>query len=319
MKVLVLGGNGYLGNVLCPKLYDAGHEVTSIDLNWFGDYLPKTINSIVGDIRDEKLMKKEIINADAVIHLAAVVGPGMCDVMPKTAQEVNYDAFKNIVPLVKEHKKKYLYTSTCSVYGFDEERFLGEDSTGIFPVSHYGIVKAKAEKIITDQLPDATVFRLGTLYGYSPRMRYDLVTNIFIAQGLNKKTITVHGGEQWRPMVCVEDVANAFVWSLDRDVSGLYNVIYNNYTIKLLAEILSAKFDVPYTVDPTKSDVRSTFAKGNKLRVKGFTPKYGPLHVIDKIRESGTWKDFDKILSYSNIKIANSIRYRYEKGEVVVQ
>lgn len=310
MKVLVIGGSGYLGSVLVPKLISSGYEVTSVDLNLFGDHLPNNVNKITGDIRDETLMKKEIEKADAIINLAAIVGPPLCEVLPNFAYETNYSVMKKIIRLVKN--KKYIYTSTCSVYGFEDDIFLDEDIIKFYPISHYAITKAKAEALINEQMPNATIFRLGTLFGYSPRMRYDLVTNIFIAQALNNQNITVNGGDQWRPMTHVEDVAEGIIWSLERELNGIYNLSYNNYTIKLIAEIISSKLNVPFIIsnEISEDSNRNVLVKNRKLSNKGFKAKRNILDAIKPIKESNTWKDWTNML-YNNGKMGSVLNEKY--------
>lgn len=312
MKILLLGGAGYLGSVLTQKLLMSDHSVTVVDTFWFGDNLPNPdenglLSKVNLDIRNTEALKNEIEKADAVINIAAAVGPEMCDMIPKTAKEINLEAVKNMIPLVEN--KKFIFTSTCSVYGFNEEKFLDEDSTDFAAVSLYGRTKSEAEQMVHKQLPEATIFRLGTLYGYSPRMRFDLVANLFIAKAINGEKLTVNGGEQWRPMVHVQDVADGIIFALENNMHGIYNMVQNNYTIKLMAEIITAKYGNEYEVDPSKSDVRSTIAKNNKIRQRGFYPKRSILDAAKELENMECIKDYKNPIHY-NAKYVSVLRER---------
>ena len=318
MNILVLGGNGYLGNVLCPKLLAAGHNVTSLDLHWFGDHLPESVCKVQGDICDRGLMCKEINAHDIVIHLAGMIGPIFSATFPYETYQINYMSSRYIAELCKS--KRLIYISSCSVYGFDEEKILDEEISDLFPVSLYGITKAKSERLFYETVPGATILRTGTLYGASPRMRYDLIANLFVAKALNQETLTVYGGDQWRPMVCVSDLADAILWSVDHKVRGVFNVLYNNYTVKLIAELVSAKFGVKVEVDHTKHDLRSVIAKADKLRQGGFVPTKSVIDAAEDIKNLESWSDYGNKSLYWNVGCIEKLKLEgYGHNTHVVQ
>lgn len=146
-------------------------------------------------------------------------------------------------------------------------------------------------------------------------MRYDLVVNLFTAQALMGETLTVHGGEQWRPMVNLNDVSRGIKFSIENDIRGLYNLMYANYNIKLIAEIVASKLNAEFIVDPTKNDVRSTYAKNNKLRLKGFQTKYSVLDAIKSIVADPTesWKNYKDPI-YHNMKF---LKQMHDEGRLV--
>lgn len=165
-RVCILGGAGYLGSNLSKLLLESGYEVNVLDTFWFGDNLPEKVNRIKGDLRNKDDVNKALEGVDACIHLAAIVGPDICAYLnPEVVMDINFTFVPRIAEICKSKKIKYVYTSTCSVYGFNEEQFLDEESKEISAVSLYGKSKYYAERYIVDSFPEATVFRLGTLMG----------------------------------------------------------------------------------------------------------------------------------------------------------
>src|SRR3989338_6416000 len=189
MKVLVTGGAGYLGTVLVNKLLRKGYKVTVLDNLLFGNYLGKHKNMkiIDGDIRNLVTVVKALNDADAVIHLASIVGDQAGDLEQRTTIEINYLATKNIAELCQLYGKRFIYPSTCSVYGERSEKVVKENARLIKPISLYGQTKLRSEQGIADSCNDYTILRLGTLFGLSPRMRFDLAINLFAAKAINKE------------------------------------------------------------------------------------------------------------------------------------
>ncbi len=300
MKVLVLGGGGYVGRVLLDQLIDHGHTVSVYDTFWFGNLVAKA-NVIVGDIRNYTKLEAAIKEHDAVINIAAIVGDEACNLIENQAKEINTEAAVKVAQFCNEYKKKLAFSSTCFVYGFNEKEILTERSRTSTSGVTYPDSKVQAEKGILSVMNNATILRFGTLFGKSPRMRYDLVANIFTAKALKKETLTVFGGHQWRPLLHVEDAAAALIHCIHNDLSGTYNVLHANYQISTIAEIIAAKTDAEIMIDSTKQDTRSYLVSNKQIRKTGFETKHNIVDLVDEIKEEESWKKYSSPI-YSNAK-----------------
>ena len=269
MKICITGGLGYIGGVLVPGLKEKGHEIIIYDKGLF-ESKPES-NVIKGDIRDYEKLDKTMADCDAVIHLAALVGEPLCDMDKTAAVNINFMATKHIAEFCKNNNKKLIFASTCSVYGAQPDATLTEESE-VAPVSVYGVSKVASEEAIL-RLMDSNfqpfIFRLGTLYGYSSRMRFDLVINLFIAKALQDKEITVFGGDQWRPLLHIRDIIGAFDNALKPENAkkgGIYNLGGENYQIKTLAEIIKEKIDCEVKIIPEMVDKRNYMVSSEKAK-----------------------------------------------------
>ncbi|SVC61674.1 uncharacterized protein METZ01_LOCUS314528, partial [marine metagenome] len=232
-KILIVGGAGYIGGHMTDLLKSLNYEVCVYDSLVYESRYLKDVYFINGDIRDKSKLRRVLPKYDLVIWLAALVGDGACAVNPILTNEINYETVKW---LVDNYANKIIFTSTCSVYGINNS-LINEDSA-TNPQSVYAETKLKAEQYILDNQNDYIIFRLGTLFGlgdYFSRVRLDLVVNILSKKATMGETLNVFGGEQWRPLLHVKDVANAVIFSLKNDLKGLYNLSYNNYQIKEIA------------------------------------------------------------------------------------
>lgn len=234
MKVLVTGGAGYIGSHLLRHLLDAGHEVTIIEKFNFGlDSMKDIINHsnleiVIGDITENGVVEDtlESDDFDAVVHLAAIVGDPACAAKADRAVEVNYLSTLNIARLARDHDvERFVFASTCSVYGEKGDELLTEESE-LNPVSLYAETKIDAEKGLLSLQEDTfhpVILRLGTVFGMSPRMRFDLVINYLTKKIMLEGEGMIFGGDQYRPFVHVEDAARGFKLALEAplgDVSG---------------------------------------------------------------------------------------------------
>ena len=205
-KILVVGGAGYVGGVIVDLLLSKKYyDVTVFDNLLYEDSYRKNCNFISGDIRDKKFYKKSLNKYDVIVWLAALVGDGACAINPGLTDEIN---FKTLKKLSKIYKKRIIFISTCSVYGA-QNGFLDENSS-VNPLSHYASSKLKCESILKNK--NSIIFRLGTLFGVSDnysRIRMDLVVNTLSAKAFFEKKMSVFGGEQFRPLLHVKDVARA--------------------------------------------------------------------------------------------------------------
>lgn len=249
-----------------------------------GDY--KKINSILN-------------NFDAVVWLAALVGDGACSINPTLTHEINSETVKN---LVKNFNGKIIFLSTCSVYGA-QEGVLDENSE-VNPLSEYASSKLIAEKYLEES--DAIIFRLGTLFGISDqfsRIRLDLVVNILTTKALVDKKMSVFGGDQWRPLLHVKDVANAIEHNISSDTKGIFNLHYKNFKIIEIAEKIKEKIpDVSIETTPLPfQDARNYQVSSDKLkRETGFEAS---------IELSQGIEEMYNLISSNRIKDINDPRY----------
>ena len=262
MNILVVGGAGYVGGGIVDKL-SKDHEVTVYDSLIYETSYRKKVNFILGDIRDSSKLNSILSDFDLVVWLAALVGDGACAINPELTHEINTESVKN---LVQNFDKRIVFLSTCSVYGAQDGILTESSDTN--PLSEYASSKLKAEEHLKDS--NALIFRLGTLFGISDefsRVRLDLVVNILTAKALIDKKISVFGGDQWRPLLHVNDVSNAINHCLNTDVTGIYNLHHKNYKIIDIAKEIEKKVkDVEVEVTPMSfEDARNYQVSSQKL------------------------------------------------------
>ena len=258
-KVLITGGAGYIGDSAVEYLLSLGHSVTVLDnLIYGGAYMRRheDLKFIRGDVRDFMLLDELVASHDSVLHLAAIVGDGACQVNPSLTVDVNELATENIAELCTTYNKRMVFASTCSVYGANNDKLTEDSPTN--PLSVYAGTKLKAEEHVR-RVPKHYIFRLGTLFGLSTphaRLRCDLVANILTYRAMSGETLKVFGGEQWRPLLHVRDAGELMALAtirkqmkkfVDPGAFGTYILSYRNYTMKTLAEDILSICDLPLT------------------------------------------------------------------------
>lgn len=311
MKILVTGGAGYLGSILSRKLLSKGYEVRVLDAFWYGkesiqDLLDnQNFELIQEDIRNLVPTVAAMQNVDAVVHLASIVGKPASSIDPIASEEINYLATKNIAELCQLHDiGTYIFASTCSVYGSQPNTMITEKSR-LSPMDFYATQKYLSEKAANWLNRSPTIFRFGTLFGYSPRMRFDLVINLFIAQALIDKKITVFGGNQNRPFLHVDDAAEAIIFGLEKNLTGTYNIISENFTIIEAAQRIKKMIDCEIDISPEVEDERNYKVSADKIKQMGFKPSKtieDGVKEISEVLKSGKIKDY-KNKRYSNYEI----------------
>jgi nucleoside-diphosphate-sugar epimerase len=241
MKVLIAGGAGYVGNVLIPKLLDRGYKVDVVDLFWFGNNLPPQVGVIRKDIFH--LTVEDLEAYDQVIFLAGLSNDPMAEFSPSKNFIFNAAAPAYLAYTAKKAKiKRYIYASSCSVYGYTEDELFDETR----PVSSnypYGISKLQGEQAamqLADENFSVIALRKGTISGYSPRMRFDLIINTMFKNAVREKTITVNNPSIWRPILAIEDAATAYTRAIEANykLSGIFNVASGNYTVGEVADLV---------------------------------------------------------------------------------
>jgi len=252
-KILIVGGAGYLGSVLCASLLQRGYAVRIMDNFLYGRHSldrmpsPQNMEVIEGDLRNIHTCVSTLDGVHAVVLLAAIVGDPASKIRPREAIETNVIAAQALAAACKHQCiDRFLYASTCSVYGLGEK--LLDEESDLQPVSLYARTKIASEKMILSMGDDCfapTILRMGTLYGYSPRMRFDLVVNTMTMHARTERKIRVFGGKQWRPLVSVQDAAQAYVRCLESDIAKVGNQVFNigcdeqNYQVEQIARIIS--------------------------------------------------------------------------------
>jgi nucleoside-diphosphate-sugar epimerase len=324
--VLVIGGAGYIGSALLPKLLKQGYRVRLLDLMIFGD---EPIRHVIddpnlevrqGDFRHVEQVAEALQGVDAVVHLGAIVGDPACNLDEELTIEVNLTATRMIAELAKAAGvERFIFASTCSVYGACDE-VLDERSL-VKPISLYGHTKLASERVLMSMVSDRfkpTVVRFATIYGLSGRTRFDLVVNLLTAKAKIEGKITVNGGDQWRPFVHVDDAALAVSSILGAPLENVAHQIFNvgsneqNYTISQIGELVhDAVFTAELVVNADDTDRRNYRVNFSKIQnILGFTPQWtvpqGIQQVLDAIA-NGDVHDYSDP-RYSNVKFLSEKR-----------
>lgn len=254
MKILITGGAGYIGSVLVRNLLNSGYKVTILDNFTFGLEPIKEIKDnpnlkiVRGDIRKSDDVERAIKDIDSVIHLAAIVGDPACAAQADIAYEVNFTSTIRLVDMCRSYGiNKFIFASTCSVYGTSEQDIGLTEKSKLNPVSLYAETRLYAEQgilALANREFSPCILRFGTVYGLSPRMRFDLVANYLTQKSVMEKEITIFGGTQWRPFVHVDDVARAVQLALEAPIHKIGGRVFNvgstdeNYQMRRLGEII---------------------------------------------------------------------------------
>ena len=297
-KVMVTGAGGYIGTQLVRDLVKAGHEVTAVDRFFFGfepisDMVKnKNFKVLQKDIRD--LTAAELSNHDAVCDLACLSNDPAGEIDPELTYQINRDGRIHVAEMAKKAGvKKYILSSSCSVYGQGEDPELTEKSS-TNPISVYAKSTLQAEEHnlgLSDNNFSVTALRNATVFGLSTRMRFDLVVNLMTLTAFQKgRIIVMGGGLQWRPLVHLSDVSSAFqkvIESENSKVNGeIFNIGLSNFQIKNLAYLVREELPFPIEIDtapddPDKRDYNVVFEKAEK--VLGFKAKTSVTEGIKEI------------------------------------
>lgn len=244
-RVLVTGGAGYLGSVVVAQLLARGIKVRVLDSFLFGEKSLDAVRAnphcelIRGDVRDAAAVAQSMKDCDSVVHLAAIVGDAACDENRQLAAEVNRTATRRLAEIAPGcGVRRFVFASSCSVYGASD--FFLDEASALNPLSVYARTKIDSENILLAARTNRfapTVLRLGTLFGLSPRMRFDLVVNLFVARAASAGGITVFNAEQWRPFLHVQDAARAVLACLEAAPGAVSGEIFNAGSPRLNLQI----------------------------------------------------------------------------------
>jgi len=246
MKVLIAGGAGYVGSVLIPKLQERGYKVDVVDLFWFGNHLPRATGILNKDIFH--LTVEDLEPYDQVIFLGGLSNDPMAEYSPSKNFIFNAAAPAYLGYIAKNAKvKRYIYASSCSVYGYTENE-LGDETKPVSSSYPYGISKLQGEQAVM-QLVDKDFsvisLRKGTISGYSPRMRLDLIINTMFKTAMRDRTITVNNPSIWRPILSIDDAATAYTRAVEanQQISGVFNVASGNYTVGEVGDLIKGAIE----------------------------------------------------------------------------
>lgn len=312
MNLLITGGSGYVGTRLINRLISSEINIHNYDISLFGDdHLPKKNNFFYhkADLRNTKNYEKVIKenNIDVVLHLACISNDPTFELNSKISKEINFSAFEPLVKISKENGvKKFIYASTCSVYGVSDAPEVKEDHP-LLPITDYNKYKALCEPVLNkyiDKNFHGITIRPATVCGFSEKMRFDLSVNILTNFAFNKGFIKVFGGQQRRPNCHIEDMCNLYEKLIFEDVSSFNGEIFNlgaeNLKIIEIAEmiknLMKSRYDkdieikIEESTDPRSYHINSDKIQ-NDLKFKfKFTVKDAIMDLLDQF-EKGNLKD----------------------------
>jgi len=322
-KILLVGGAGYVGAVLAEELLARGYAVRILDRLYYGRQglrdIEDRVELVVNDMRtlDAAILE----DVDAVVSIGGLSNDPTAEYNPKANYEMNTLATRRLAELCKDcGVKRFVFGSTCSIYdrgvGNAEVDVIQDETSEVAPKAAYSSSKYEAERILlgmADERFCPVILRKGTVFGFSPRMRYDLVVNTFVKDALTRGVLTLHyGGEMWRPLVNVRDAARAYITCLQAEESvvrgEIFNISQGNYRISELAlrvraalQELGIKVDI--RPDYGYRGVRSYRVSAQKIeRVLGFRPvvtvEESAQDMVRKIKEYG-YTDFDNPRYYN--------------------
>lgn len=291
MNILVTGGTGYVGGPLVDQLLSLGHQVTAVDLHWFGNFLKPHPNLRIVNVDIRETERIPLKGIESIFHLANIANDPCSDLNPKLSWEVNVLATMQLLEAAIDHNvKQFIYASSGSVYGVKEESLVTEDLS-LVPISDYNKTKMISERVLLSYADKIGVscIRPATVCGFSPRMRLDLSVNMLTMQALSNGKITVFGGEQTRPNIHLRDLVAVYLHVLENpeDMIGIFNAGFENLSIMEIAERVVRH--VPAEIIVTESnDPRSYRLSSLKLLNTGFNPtsciEQGILEVIEAYR-----------------------------------
>lgn len=294
MKILIVGGAGYVGSALIPALLERGYEVDVIDVKWFGVHLPDAVAVVDKDILD--CTTRDLAGYEQVIFLAGLSNDPMAELSPAMNFVANGAVPSYLAYLAKRAgARRLIYASSCSVYGYTVNELYDESSpvTCGYP---YGISKLQGEQgVLQMQDEDFSVISLrkGTICGFSPRMRFDLIVNAMYKSCVQNDKIVVTNASIWRPILDIRDAVSAYLRAIQADygISGVFNVASDNYTVgqvgdkvkEQMEKLLERRIDLEIQ---HVQDYRNYKVEIGKARtVLGFEPSHEVADIIEDLHD----------------------------------
>ena len=301
MKILITGAGGYIGSMLSDQLVRQGYKVIAIDTM---KYVKNSLNHLFfydnfkfvnADVTSESVLKKHIKNVDFIIPLAALVGAPICEKNKKQATAVNFTQIKIILKFISKNQK-IIYLNSNSGYGVGEKNKYCTEESSLNPISHYGVTKVQSEQYIIKNFKNFVCFRLATVFGYSYRMRTDLIVNYYIKEAINNNNLEIFEPHFRRNFIHVKDVTKAIQFAIENfnKVKGqIYNLGLSNANITKLELAKKIKKVIPKLKikiirgkkDP---DQRDYFVSNKKIEKRGFKARFSLERGINEVYQSLT-------------------------------
>ncbi len=316
MKILLAGGAGYIGSILAPLLVEHGYDVTVIDLLWFGNKLPESIPVIKKDLFH--CTEKDLEGIDQVIFLGGLSNDPMAEFSPSSNFAYNAALPAYLAFMAKKAGvKRYIYASSCSIYGYAPNQLFDEDAITNcnYP---YGISKLQGERgvcLLNDKNFSTISLRQGTVCGHSPRMRMDLVVNTMFKTAITEGVVTINNPSLWRPVYDIRDAANAFFRAIQADysLSGIFNVCSGNYTIGQVGDIVKDEVErlTGKKVRLNTKDIHDL--RNYKVSIEraktelGFLPQYTVKDIVTKLYENRAAYGNYNLDEFYNIRVFKTL------------
>jgi nucleoside-diphosphate-sugar epimerase len=326
MKILVAGGAGYLGSVLIPKLLERGYEVDVVDL--FGNHLPHDVGVLNKDIFH--LTVENLQPYDEVVFLAGLSNDPMAEYSPSRNFIFNAAAPAYLGYIAKiAGVKRYVYAGSCSVYGYTENELYDETSpaSSSYP---YGISKLQGEQAVIQLVNESfsvISLRKGTISGYSPRMRLDLIINTMLKTAMRDGTITVNNPSIWRPILSIEDAATAYIRAIEANpgISGIFNIASGNYTVGEIADLVKGAIEerlglrINLNIKHVQDFRNYKVSVEKAANVLSFHPEESVRSIVDNLLDNiEKFQDWDNPM-YSNIQTFRNIENEIETHSLAVK
>ena len=326
-RVLVIGGAGYIGSALVRKLLDLGHHVRVLDMLLYGDepisalYGHPCFELFQGDFCHVDSVVAAAKDVDAIVHLGAIVGDAACKLCEDLTIEINLRATRHIAEVGKGlGVKRFVFASTCSVYGASNDVL--DERSPLQPISLYARTKVASETVLLGLANPQfapVILRFGTVYGLSHRPRFDLVVNLLTAKALQDGEASIFGGGQWRPLLHVQDAAQAIVLMLQADQADVCGQIFNvgcneqNYQMIEIGRLIKETLPAARVIHQSTEDERNYRVRFDKIRsAVGFEPRFS---VADGIAEIIAAFKSGAILDYKDPRFNNYV-YLSQHAEV---
>ncbi len=309
-KILITGAAGYIGSILSTELVKLNYEVVAVDILKYEQnslshlHFYKNFKFIKGDVTKPSVVKKILKGCNYIIPLAALVGAPLCDKFKKETKRLNVDSIKLLIKHLNK-KQKIIYPTTNSGYGVGEKNKFCDENSPLRPVSLYGVTKLQAEKIILSH-KNSICFRLATVFGYSYRMRTDLIVNNFTQKAVKEKKLEIFEPHFRRNFVHVKDVVSAFIFAIE-NFNKLKNNIYNlglssaNITKLALAKKIKNKvknLKIKIITNAKDPDKRDYFVSNKKIENAGFKASIPLEKGISELIDLFSSSDVDFINNY---------------------
>jgi len=316
MKILIAGGAGYVGSALVPKLQERGYTVDVLDLLWFGNHLPSGTKLIQKDIFI--LTDQDMKEYDQVIFLAGLSNDPMAEFSPAKNFIFNASSPSYLAYVAKKAGvKKFIYAGSCSVYGYTINELYDETSPAVSSYP-YGISKLQGEQAVlqmADKSFSVICFRKGTISGYSPRMRLDLIVNTMFKTAVSTGEIIVNNPSIWRPILSIEDAVSGYIRAVESadGISGIFNLSSGNYTVGEVADVVKEgvekKLNIKVKLNiKSIKDFRNYKVSNEKaVNILSFKPKHDVPAILNNLIENlDKFRDFDNP-GYYNIEVFKKV------------